>query len=284
MIVGLRRALKPSAFFRLAEPGPLKWWNVLLLCLATLLLALALLVWFAPARWLAPGVNARLHGASLQGVGGSLWEGHADRVLAADGTVLGRLHWTLSRRTLLGRPQGRVALDGPWLQASGDFSRDAGAMQWHDVQVRVALDDLPMPLATPWGRPQGVLQADIAAARLRGGWPESLRGEVHWNPAAMRTPSGDVTLGHLALAPLSAMQGVLQADLHDDGRSPLRLDGRLQASPLGWRLEADLAARDDDPALRLWLARFGKPDAQGVIHLRRGAGLGALPSSTGESR
>jgi general secretion pathway protein N len=205
-------------------------------------------------------------------------------VLAADGTVLGRLHWTLSHRTLLGRPQGRVALDGPWLQASGDFSRDAGAMQWHDVHVRVALDDLSMPLTTPWGRPQGVLQADIAAARLRGGWPESLRGEVQWNPAVMRTPSGDVTLGHLALAPLSAMQGVLQADLHDDGRSPLRLDGRLQASPLGWRLEADLAARDDDPALRLWLARFGKPDAQGVVHLRRGAGLGALPSSTGESR
>jgi general secretion pathway protein N len=262
----------------------LKWWKVLLLCLASLLLALVLLVWFAPARWLAPSVNARLRGASLQGVGGSLWDGHADQVRAPDGTVLGRLRWTLSRRALLGRPQGHVALDGPWLQASGDFSRDAGVTQWHDVHLRVALDDLPAPLATPWGRPRGMLVAAVADARLRGGWPESLRAELHWDPAVMRTPSGDLALGHLALAPLTASQGVLQAALHDDGHGPLRLDGRLQASPLGWRLEADLAARRDDPALRRWLARFGTLDAQGVVHLHRGAGLGALPSSTGEHR
>ncbi|HEU4669530.1 MAG TPA: type II secretion system protein N [Dyella sp.] len=261
----------------------MKWWKTLLLCLATLLLAVALLVWFAPARWAAPWLDARMHGVTLRGVSGSIWDGQADTLLLADGTDLGRLRWTLSRRALLGRLQGGIALSGPMLDARGGFRRDGAAMRWHDVQLRWSLDHLTPPPATPLGRPLGELHGELAEATLRGGWPVSMDGRLRWRDASIDDAGTRVPLGQLH-ATITARAGVIQVVMHDDGRGPLRLDGQVQASPLGWRLQATLAPRGDQPVLSRWLARLGPPDARGVIHLQRGAGLGAVPASTGVTR
>ncbi|MBU6247085.1 MAG: type II secretion system protein N [Xanthomonadaceae bacterium] len=282
MIVGSRRALKPR-HRPIPESGPLKWWNVLLSSLAALLLAAILLAWFAPVRWLAPWLDARLHGIELRGLSGSVWDGRADALVLADGTELGRLHWTVSRRALLGRLQGHIALTGPMLDAAGDFLRAGDTLRWHDVRLRFALDRLVPPPVTPFGRPRGELRGTLAEIVLRGGWPLSMDGQLRWTGAAIDDPEGTVALGDLA-AIVTAREGVIQARLQDDGRGPLRLDGHLQASPLGWRLQAALAPRGDQPALARWLTRLGPPDALGVVHLQRGAGLGAVPASTGVSR
>lgn len=260
----------------------MKWWKTLLLCLAALLLALGLLVWFAPARWVVPWVNAHAHGTTLRDVEGSVWDGRAGALVAADGSTLGALHWTLSRRALLGRPDGHVELAGAAIDLRGDFSRDGETLRWRDVHLRLALDRLPA-VATPWGRPLGVLQAEVAQATLRQGWPLMLDGQVHWQPAAIGTAEDRVVLGHL-VATVNGREGVLQAALRDTGQGPLQLDGSVQASPLGWRIDLSLAPRGDDPALRRWLARLGPPGPGGAVHLRRGAGLGAVPLSTGVSR
>ncbi len=261
----------------------MKWWKVLLLSLATLLLAVVALVWFAPARWVAPWLNARMHGAELRGVEGSVWDGEAGSLVAADGSELGRLRWTLSRRALLGRPSGHLALQGPMLEARGDFLRAGDTMQWRNVHASVALNRLAPPPVTPWGRPLGSLRVDLMRVALRAGWPVSLQGQMHWQAAAMDARDHPVALGDLA-ATITAREGVIQASLRDEGTGPLRLGGHLQASPLGWRLDAELAPRGDDPELRRWLAGIGPTDAQGVVHLKRGAGLGALTTSTGVSR
>ena len=282
MIVGWRRALKPR-HRPIPESGPLKWWKVLLSSLAALLLAAALLVWFAPVRWLAPWLDARLHGVELRGLSGSVWDGRADALVLADGTGLGRLRWTVSRRALLGRLQGRVDLAGPMLDARGDFLRAGDTLRWRDVRLRLALDRLVPPPVTPFGRPRGELRGTLAELVLRGGWPLSMDGQLRWTDATIDDPEGAVPLGDLA-ATVTAREGVIRARLQDDGHGPLRLDGHLQASPLGWRLQAVLAPRGDQPALARWLARLGPPDAQGVVHLQRGAGLGAVPASTGDSR
>lgn len=261
----------------------MKWWKIPLLCFATLLLALALLVWFAPAHWAAPWLNARMHGVALRGVSGSVWDGQADALVMADGTDLGRLRWTLSHRALLGRTQGSVELTGSMLDAQGGFLREGDTLRWHDVRLRLALDRLEPPPATPFGRLRGELRGELAQATLRGGWPVSMDGHLRWQDAAVDGAAGRLPLGNLAAA-ITAREGVIQAGLQDDGHGPLRLDGHLQASPLGWRLQAVLAPRGDHPALARWLARLGPPDAQGVIHLQRGAGLGAVPASNGVSR
>jgi len=259
----------------------LKWWNKLLLGLAALVVALALLVWLAPARWLAPMVQARLRGVQLHEVSGSVWNGRVGEVVMPDGTVLGRFHWQLSRRALLGRVFLHAALDGPFLRGQGEFSRVGDESAWRAVELRLALDALPQPPSTPWGSPRGELALDLAQLRVRNGWPDSVSGHLRWRRAAVQGPDEAVALGEL-VADLGGSHGVIRADLHDAGDGPLQLAGLAQLSPIGWRLDARLSPREPTPALQRWLARLGPPDAQGAVHLQRGAGLGAL--STGASR
>lgn len=257
------------------------WWKKLLLGLAALLVALVLLVWLAPARWVSPMVQTRLRGAQLREVSGSVWDGRVGEVTLADGTVLGRLDWQLSRRALLGQVKLHAAIDGPAIRGHGDIAREGDTASWRGVQLHVALDALPHPPTTPWGAPRGELILDLEQMQVLKGWPDSVSGRVRWTRAAMQTPQASVGLGDL-MAELSGSHGVIRADLHDDGSGPLTLAGVLQLSPIGWRLDARLSARHNDPALQRWLARLGPPDAQGVVHLQRGAGVGAL--SSGASR
>ena len=76
--------------------------------------ALALLVAHLPASWVRHQLEARLRGGHLEGLSGTVWEGHADRLLASNGGDLGQLDWQLSRRALLGDTQLSVDLHGPW--------------------------------------------------------------------------------------------------------------------------------------------------------------------------
>ncbi len=257
------------------------WWKKLLLGLAVVVVALVLLVWIAPARWVAPMVQARLRGAQLREVSGSVWEGRVGELVLADGTVLGRLDWQLSRRALFGQVRLHAAIAGPAIRGAGDFARDGDTARWRGVQLQVALDALPHPPTTPWGVPRGELILDLEQLLVRKGWPDSVSGRVRWRRATAQTPQATVDLGDL-LAELSGSHGVIRADLRDGGSGPLALAGVVQLSPIGWRLDARLSARAPEPALQRWLARLGPPDAQGVTHLQRGAGVGAL--SAGASR
>lgn len=255
----------------------MKAWKKLLLCVVLPLLALLALVCFLPARWVAPWVQAHVHGTQLRQVGGLVWDGHADQVVAADGTVLGRLQWQLSRRALLGDVHLTFRLDGPVASAAGSLERQAGDMRWQDVGLQLHLDTLSPPVVTPLGSPRGELAAHVEHAQMRAGWPMSVAATVQWRQASVRAGTNDIALGTLELH-AAGSNGVIRAALQDDGHGPLRVRGALQVSPLGWRFSADLTPLDHDPALRDWLARLGRPDPQGTVHIQRGAGVGAMPA------
>ncbi|WP_449427686.1 type II secretion system protein N [Rhodanobacter umsongensis] len=249
--------------------------------LGVLLLAAALLLWFLPARWAMPWIEPQLHGLRLRQLQGSLWDGRAGQVLAADGRPLGRLHWTLSRRALFGQAQARLDWQGPGFDFTGAVRRLPGAkVEWSGVNLHAALAAWPAHVTLPLGQPRGELQLDVEHAILQGGWPLQLQAQAQWRHAVMRTRTGDVVLGDLQ-GQAQAQNGVIQAQWQDDGQGPLQVDGRLQLSPLGWRLDATLRARQPDPALRHWLAGLGQPDADGKIHIQHSGGLaGALPGTT----
>ena len=248
-----------------------------------LLLATLLLVWFLPARlamfWIAP----QLHGLRLQQVDGLLWDGRAAQVTTVDGHTLGQLSWQLSRLALLGKTQLQLDFSGPQLDFSGAMQKlAAGQVEWHDVHARVDLSLLDAYAKLPLGRPRGELQVTVEHALLQAGWPLQLQANSQWSKASLKTHSGDIVLGVLQLQ-AQAQSGVIAAQLHDDGHGPLKADGELQLSPLGWRLDAMLLARQTDPVLLHWLAQFGRPDPSGTVHIQRSGGMAmGLPAPTSD--
>ncbi len=244
-----------------------------LLGLGVLLLALAVLVWFLPARWVMPWVEPQLHGLRLQQVQGLLWEGRVGEVLATDGHALGRLQWQLSRRALLGQLQLQLRFDGPQLVFSGGMQRlPDDRIAVHNASMHAELAALDRRVMSPLGQPRGDLQLIVDHALLQAGWPLQLQAQAQWRHAVMRTPQGDVALGELH-GQAQAQDGVIRTQWRDDGSGPVHLDGELQVSPLGWRLDATLRPRQTDPALRHWLAGFGPTSADGSVHIHRSGGL-----------
>jgi general secretion pathway protein N len=247
-----------------------------------LLLSAVLLVLFLPARWVAPFVQARLHGLSLGQVHGTVWNGGAEQVRGADGRPLGRAHWRLAHSALWGRLDLELDFEGPVLAARGHLQRDAqGRPVWIDVSARTGLAAWAPRLDSPLGTPQGTLVLTLQRVVLQADWPLELAGQAHWNDASMQAREGRVALGNLAMG-LSAANGVLHGELRDQGSGPLHVDGQWQASPLGWRLDLLLEPRTADAALRCWLARLGPPDAGGAVRLHRRGGLAA--STLGRTR
>lgn len=258
----------------------MKAWRYFMTGLGVLVLAAALLLWFLPARWAMPWIEPHLHGLRLQQVQGLLWDGRAASVTSADGQPLGRLQWQLSRRALFGKPDVQWQFDGPQFALSGgmrQLSKDQ--VETRNVNMQADWAALDHYVNSPLGQPRGKLQLTVGHAVLQGGWPLQLQAQARWQQAVMHTGEGDVVLGELRVQ-AQAQGGIVQAQLHDDGSGPLQVDGQLQLSPLGWRLDATLRARQPDPALRHWLAKLGPTAADGSIHIQRHGGLVVSPPST----
>lgn len=246
-----------------------------LIALLILLLVAVLLLWFLPVRWARPWIEPQLHGLQLHELEGSIWHGSAGKVLAADGHELGHVYWQLSRKMLLGNASGKLDFRGQTLDLSAAMQRlDHDQIVLDDVHLRADLAARNFDAGPLLGKPQGELQLDAAHVLLQAGWPMAMDARLAWQQAGLRTHDGNVKLGSL-LGQAQAQGGIIQLQLHDDGHGPLQLDGQLQVSPLGWRLDATLRARQTDPILIGWLSRLGQPDAEGKIHFQRHGGLAA---------
>jgi len=253
--------------------------RTLLIGVAVFLVALALLIWFMPARLALPWMQSRLHGLRFEQLGGTLWQGHAGQVSAPDGTPLGSLAWTLSRRALLGDVQFGMDLRQPQLQWRAQMHRLSDTQEdWHNVTLHADMSMLGMQQLLN-GQPQGQLVVHVAQALLQGRWPMQADASGTWSQAAVRTAHGIVSLGNLLLS-IHGEAGVLKATLDDDGSGPLQTAGRLSVSPLGWDLHLSMKPRHDDPALLRWLHGFGSPAADGSVQLRYRGGLAQFNSGT----
>lgn len=254
----------------------MKVWRIALTGVAILLLAGFVLVWFLPARLAMPWLEARMSGVQLQGVSGLVWDGRAERVVTAKGENLGALQWQLSRFALLGDNRLHVELHGERVDFTGSMKGSkVTEATWTDVQTRIDLDVLGNGPALLGGVPRGTLRLTGANIQLRGGWPWTLDTRVQWENAVLRIPrQEDLRLGSLH-ADLRAVNGVIEGHLQDDGDGPLRVDGRLQLSPLGRRFIAVAAPRGNHPDIQRWLAAFGTTDADGVTHINYSGGLAA---------
>jgi general secretion pathway protein N len=258
----------------------LKYLRNTLVALVLLVALAAALLWFLPARWALPWIEPQLQGLQLQQVHGLLWNGEAEAVSSVDGQELGQLHWRLSRRALLGDVRLQLKFDGPQLRFSGVVRRlPDSRFAVDDLRLHADLAVLEAYPASPWGRPLGELQLTAEHVLLQGGWPLQLQAHGLWQHAAVRTADGDVALGDMRLE-AQAQGGLIQVQWHNLGTGSLQAKGELQLSPLGWRLDTTLRARQTDAALQRWLARLGPVAADGSVHIRQRGGLAGRAPST----
>ena len=249
--------------------------------LIVLLLAAALLVAFLPARWMVSTLEARLHGLRLAGVSGSLWQGHAERLLAVDGTDLGQLDWQLSRHALLGDTRLSVHLAGPLGSFSADMQQlDAQRMEWRGLQLEGDLAALRTHMMPAGSQLRGALKFEGKRLVLQGRWPVEVDAQAQWADAGLQAQGRELTFGNLQLQ-AQGQGGVVQGSLQDDGKGPLQVDGQFMLSPLGWRYDIAARPRSADPALRRWLAGFGPLTADNTLHLQRHGGLAAPAPAQG---
>ncbi|HET7266809.1 MAG TPA: type II secretion system protein N [Oleiagrimonas sp.] len=240
--------------------------------LVIVLVLLAAMVWWFPARWAWQFVRGDYPAVRVGDIEGSVWHGQADHVRVA-GQSLGTLQWTLGRSALLGDLHGDVDLRGAGVMANGHIARDGnGAIVIDDAHFKVPMERLKV--LWPNGADLlGQLRGDVDRARLVDGWPVQLRAHVRWHDAGMVTHGRTVMLGQWLSRWRASGNAAITARLHDDGNGPLRLRGRLTVTPLGWRIRADLVPRHAGIALRRWLRDIGKPMADGSVRIERHGGL-----------
>jgi general secretion pathway protein N len=218
-------------------------------------LVLALLL-FAPARWLAQGIEKASNGQlRLINASGTVWRGQADLVFSGgEGsrtrTVLPRgLHWQLAPRLDAGMPALGIRLHAPCctpkpihLQArprwgGGELKIAASSSQWPA--------DMLSGLGTPWNtlRMEGQLALETEGMTLR--WTQ---GRANME-GAMAIDALDIASRLSTLRPLGSYRLELQA--LEDGHSAsldlqtLRGDLQLQGSGqwVGGRLRFEGEAR-----------------------------------------
>jgi len=240
----------------------------ILLALVVLLLVIGgVLLWTVPADF-AYRQGARFLGPIvLSGVRGTLWDGHADGVSVL-GRDLGEIDWRMSKGGLLrGTMVADVRIQGTDIDAAGLVERESGgALTLRDVHFRFPAEVLAPMLDVKDLSLQGAVSGVVAIASVRNGLVESATGNARWTEAGVSGAAdarfADI-LGEFAAKPGGGIAGTA----HDDGTGNLAVNATFQVALDGFKADAVLSARNDDPQVQETLRHVGEPQPDGSSKL-----------------
>ena len=242
----------------------------LFLAIGTLLCAIVLVTF--PARVALKLLPESALPVQMEGVGGTLWSGHANRVLR-DGRALGQLQWRLRPLPLLrGRIDTDLILAGPELQGSGRIIAGGdGNLRVEGGKARFPAARLERLLDVPALTLAGSVEVSLAALELRNRVPVALQGEAVWNDAGV-SGAEQAVFGTLRAEFAALPGGGFGGRVSDQGDGPLAVDGKFSTSLLGFEARATLRARDGNPQVQSALRHIGQmqPDGSVVYELRGG--------------
>ena len=216
-------------------PSRIAWAAVLLGLLIALLL-------FAPARWLAQGVEKASQGQiRLVNASGTVWRGQADLMLSGgagsrtQATLPRGLHWRLKPRFAQGAPALGIRLNAPC--CTPEPVRMVLRPQWGGARLQVsALDsqwpaDLLSGLGTPWNTLRIEGQLALQSEGLTLNWAQ---GRVNLE-GALAIEARDIASRLSTLRPLGSYRLELQAlpDNHSAALALRTLRGDLQLQGSG---------------------------------------------------
>ncbi len=236
---------------------------ILLAIVAVLLSAAVAVALTFPAAVAWGWVSERAPDVRLQGVGGTVWNGHATRI-SVRGQVLGRLEWRLSPWQLLsGSPRLHLDVDGPGLKLAGELLRhDAEHIAIEHLNVETEAGWLAPALAIPELEPTGMLVSQDASLILaRTGLPRALDARIEWREAGVR---GQVVarLGTL-LIEARGKDGRIDAEVRDNGDGEVQIEGKASIDQSSYRSEVVLVPRVSEGPVVEALQWVGQPRPEG---------------------
>ena len=237
-----------------------------LIVLIVLLLIAAIVAVTFPAHYAWRLVANRMSAVHLNGVSGTLWNGHAASITVFD-EALGALDWQLDPTPLLrGDVRAQLQLHGGAVTASGRVDRGSdGAIDLRDASFRFPASLAAPALDIPALTLLGDIDATLTHVHLQGAWPDQANGQMIWHNAAV-AGAAQAQFGDLQVTFSSTAAGAISGVAHDLG-GPLQLNGAFKISAGSFDADVTLAARDGNPQVIDALRYIGQPQADGSSHL-----------------
>lgn len=237
-----------------------------ILFLVALLAVAAIAIATCPASFAWRFVAGRAGAFTLDGVAGTIWNGHAVNA-SVFGSPLGTLDWHLHPWPLLrGIVAAQLDLHGGQVTGNGTVERTAdGALNFSAATLHLPAEMAAPALDIPMLQLLGQIDIDIAHLRVQGAWPTAAQGEILWRNAAV-AGAAQASLGDLQAQFASAADGHIAGTAHDRG-GPLQLDGAFTIGAEGYDVRAKLAARDGNPQVLDALRYIGQPQGDGTVLL-----------------
>lgn len=237
---------------------------------ASLILALivaGVIAWTMPAEVAYRHLAARLGPISLVGVRGTVWDGHADGV-SVFGRDLGELDWKIGKvPLLLGSVRADLRIRGADIDTSGMLRRDRdGNLKASDVRFRVPASLFSPALDLPSLRLLGAVSGTLTEVAMVDGVVARASGNARWSDAGV-SGSAEARFSDILADFSSSPDGRISGTVADDGKGNLAVEGSFDIAATGFRAEAFLSARNDDPRVQESLRYIGEQQADGSSHL-----------------
>ena len=242
--------------------------RIFVLVLLLVLLGGGIYLWRLPAEVGYRLIAARIAPASLSGLHGTVWDGHADG-LSVLGNDLGALDWHLSKGSLLaGKPLFDLRIAGSDLELAGAVERREGSLRVQDLRFTVPAQRLQGLLENADISLRGSMSGTLATATLSRAGLADVRGDALWRDAVIATPRAEIHLSGLSAEFSTQSDGSIAGTFKDDGSSALAVDGNFVLRQPNYEAQATLRARNADAEVEQLLLGIGERQADGSTRVQ----------------
>ncbi len=179
-------------------------------------------LWRLPAATAWQQVQPRMPAVGLSGIGGTVWDGHADGISVL-GHDLGKIHWQVPKwPALTGTPGAELRIDGGEVELAGRVERvAAGRYDVHELRFRVPAARLEALFGAGDVQLQGTLAGTLRHASFAGLDLRQLAGAARWSDVGVRTVRGELQLADLLGEFATQPDGTVVGTFRDDGSGAL---------------------------------------------------------------
>jgi general secretion pathway protein N len=234
----------------------------LIVVLIVVVLGAAVLLWTCPADVAYRELAGRLGPVRLDGLSGSLRQGHAASI-EVFGQNLGALDWRLQAAPLLhGELVVQVNMAGTSLAADGLIARGRdGQISCRDTHVHLPAETIAPAIGIPALNLIGTIDIELNRALVHGVWLDEANGVAHWRNASV-SGAAQAALGDLEASFASTANGTIAGVVRDLG-GPLQADGTFEVGAGRYAAQVRLAPRDGNAQVIDALRFVGQPQTDG---------------------